>query len=301
MSNNYGLETKELTRKFGSQTAVDHVSLHIPKGAVYGLVGRNGAGKTTIMKMITNLIHTTSGDIYINGKKESPRHHQAVGTLIEEPGYMPNLSAYENLLSKCRLMNVKQPDKQAQQLLEAMKLEKTGKKAVKNFSLGMRQRVGIALAFCGFPSLVLLDEPINALDPQGIIEVREFLSKMKKEGMTILISSHLLDELLKVADYFGIISKGKLVKELSRQEMDQLTKTNLCIRVDKPTEARELLLDLGDIPISDHVLKISKEKAEPAILNERLLTAGIKVYEIYMEHLDAEDFFIQIMGGENYA
>ena len=217
----YLLCTNGLTKQYGRHKAVDSVNIHIRQGDIYGLIGRNGAGKTTILKIISGLASPTAGDFTLFGKtgKDVSPYMSRIGTLIEAPGVYPNMSARENLKLKCLAMGVRKKGC-IDDLLRIVGLENTGRKKIRNFSLGMKQRLGIALALVGDPDIVILDEPINGLDPQGIAEIRETLSKLNKEkNITLIISSHILEELSKIATNYGIIHDGVLLQEMTREEL----------------------------------------------------------------------------------
>ena len=217
----YILETKNLTKQYGRQKAVDSVNLHVRQGDIYGLIGRNGAGKTTIMKMISGLAAPTEGSFSIFGHegRTAELYMSRLGTLIEAPGIYPNMTARANLKIKCLAMGVRKKN-EIDELLEIVGLADTGRKSVKNFSLGMKQRLGIALALVGEPDILILDEPINGLDPQGIAEVRETLARLNREkNITFIISSHILEELSKIATNYGIINDGVLIKEMTREQL----------------------------------------------------------------------------------
>ena len=217
----YLLSTKGLSKCFGHHKAVDHANLHIRKGAIYGFIGRNGAGKTTCLKMISGLAEPTEGEIEIFGYKgnDLKQMRSRIGCLIEAPGLYENMTAYENIKTKCLFCGIHQKG-YIEDILEIIGLSHTGKKKAKHFSLGMKQRLGIGLALVGEPDLLVLDEPINGLDPQGIAEVRDTLSRLQQErNLTILISSHILEELSKLATDYGIIHNGTLLQELTREEL----------------------------------------------------------------------------------
>lgn len=219
----YIVKTQNLTKQFGNNKAVNDVTLHIRPGEIYGFIGRNGAGKTTFMKMISGLTTPTSGTIALFGRtgSEAAIHYTRIGNLIEQPGLYEGMTAKQNIRLKCLALGIHQPGYE-QDLLRTVGLEDIGKKKVKQFSLGMKQRLGIAMALAGKPDLLILDEPVNGLDPQGFAEIRALLLRLKTEkNITILISSHILEELYKIADTFGIIHKGSLIQELTREELDQ--------------------------------------------------------------------------------
>lgn len=202
------LETKNLTKTFGNQKAVDNISLKIKKNSIYGLLGPNGAGKSTTLKMITGMIHKTSGEIFFEGHKWSRDDLSDIGALIEMPALYENLSARENLKVRTLLLGL--PDSRIDEVLEIVSLKDTGKKKSGQFSLGMKQRLGIAIALLNNPKLLILDEPTNGLDPLGIQELRDLIRSFPEKGITVILSSHILAEVEQTADHIGIINNGKL-------------------------------------------------------------------------------------------
>lgn len=219
----YILSTDKLTKEYRHMKAVDSINLHINEGDIYGFIGRNGAGKTTTLKMISGLAAPTSGTftLFDQSYDEIIKNNgfSKVGSLIEEPGIYPDMTAFDNVYLKCIYAGIR--DKSyAMDLLKLVDLDRTGRKKAKGFSLGMKQRLGIALALVGNPKLLILDEPINGLDPQGILEIRETILKLNSEkNITFIISSHILGELSKMATRYGIIDKGQLIKEFSVEEL----------------------------------------------------------------------------------
>lgn len=202
------LETKNLTKTFGEQKAVDSISLKIKENSIYGLLGPNGAGKSTTLKMITGMIHKTSGEIFFEGHKWSRDDLSDIGALIEMPALYENLSARENLKVRTLLLGL--PDSRIDEVLEIVSLKDTGKKKSSQFSLGMKQRLGIAIALLNNPKLLILDEPTNGLDPLGIQELRDLIRSFPEKGITVILSSHILAEVEQTADHIGIINNGKL-------------------------------------------------------------------------------------------
>ncbi|MDU7650713.1 MAG: lantibiotic protection ABC transporter ATP-binding protein [Anaerococcus vaginalis] len=202
------LETKNLTKTFGNQKAVDNISLRIKENSIYGLLGPNGAGKSTTLKMITGMIHKTSGEIFFEGHKWSRDDLSDIGALIEMPALYENLSARENLKVRTLLLGL--PDSRIDEVLEIVSLKDTGKKKSSQFSLGMKQRLGIAIALLNNPKLLILDEPTNGLDPLGIQELRDLIRSFPEKGITVILSSHILAEVEQTADHIGIINNGKL-------------------------------------------------------------------------------------------
>lgn len=215
------IKTKELTKKFGSFVANDHVSVEIPKGVIYGLIGRNGAGKTTFMRMLLGLINPTHGEYELLGKSGSSISEALAqtGSIIETPKFYDHMSAYQNMVIRADLIGLKDAKKYIEDALKKMGLYEKRHNKVKNFSLGMKQSLGIAAAILGEPKLLILDEPTNGLDPIAIANVRKILEDLKTKGSTILISSHILGEMEKMATCYGFILDGKLVKEISEEEV----------------------------------------------------------------------------------
>ena len=216
------LKIQNLTKIYGKNTVLDHVNMNIPKGKVYGLIGPNGAGKSTIMKILTGLINKTSGSIIFEGREWSRRDLQKIGSIIEEPPLYKNLNAYDNMKVVTTMLGV--PDNVILPLLEKVGLGKIDRRPVKQFSLGMKQRLGIAISLINSPKLLILDEPTNGLDPIGIQELREIIESFKAEGMTIMISSHILSEVEHLSDYIGFIYEGKIVLEKKHDGSENLEK-----------------------------------------------------------------------------
>ncbi|TDT63302.1 lantibiotic protection ABC transporter ATP-binding protein [Fonticella tunisiensis] len=202
------LETRGLKKYYGKQLAVNDVSLKIPRGSIYGLLGPNGAGKSTILKMLTGLLYPSSGEIIVFGEPWQRKHLERIGALIESPALYGNLTAVENLLVHTKLMGL--PKERIYEVLETVDLKDTGKKLAAQFSMGMKQRLGIAIALLGYPELLILDEPTNGLDPIGIQELRELIRSFPKRGITVILSSHILPEVSQLVDHIGIISDGVL-------------------------------------------------------------------------------------------
>lgn len=227
--NEYFLETKKLTKKFKGEIAVDSVNLKIRKASIYGFLGPNGSGKSTTLKMITGLLYPTNGEIIIDGHKWSRKDLNDLGALIESPALYGNLTARENLKVHTTLLNI--PDSKIEDVLNIVGLRNTGKKRAGQFSLGMKQRLGIAIALLNDPKLLILDEPMNGLDPVGIEDLRKLIKSLKSKGITIIFSSHILSEVAQLAEDIGIIYKGKLTyqnkinkdEDLEKLFMDTIT------------------------------------------------------------------------------
>lgn len=202
------LETRYLKKYYGKQLAVNNISLQIPRGSIYGLLGPNGAGKTTTLKMITGLLYPGAGEIIVFGEPWQRKHLRRIGALIESPALYGNLTAFENLLVHAKLIGL--PKERIYEVLEIVELKDAGKKPVSQFSMGMKQRLGIAIALLGYPELLILDEPTNGLDPIGIQELRELIRSFPEKGITVILSSHILAEVSQLVDHIGIISGGEL-------------------------------------------------------------------------------------------
>ena len=305
----YILETQDLTKVYGNKEAAKDVNLHIAAGQIYGLSGRNGAGKTTIMRMISGLSLPTSGSYSLFGKTgyAMGKMLRNVGVLIEAPGIYPRLSAYENIKIKCIATGMNKKG-YAENVLESVGLDQSDwKKTAGAYSLGMRQRLGIGLALVGDPKILILDEPINGLDPQGIAEVRQTLANLRDEkGITIMISSHILDELAKVADCFGVINEGRLLDEFTAEELHRRCGQYVIIRTDDPEMTVKVLTGLGVDSIErehDGTLRISGFLDKTAAMSKAIVNAGIALTEIRLQSVTLEDYYLSITGkgGEQHG
>lgn len=296
------LSTHGLTKQFGHKKAVDSVDIHIKKGAVYGFIGRNGAGKTTFLKMISGLAKPTSGEIEMFGYKgkDLKKIRSRVGCLIETPGLYGNMDAYGNLVIKCKLLGIKKKG-YVSEILKIVGLHDIGNKKVKTFSLGMKQRLGIALALVGEPDLMVLDEPINGLDPQGIAEVRDTILQLQKErNMTILISSHILEELSKICTDYGIIHEGSLLQELTREELVKHCSERMELTLDEPEKALPLLDAMGFVNyqvVDKEHIHIYERLEESAAVNMELAKAGIMLKGIAITSEELESYYLNLTGG----
>ena len=294
----YVIETKDLVKKFNNKVAVDHVNLHVQKGDIYGYIGRNGAGKTTTMRAILGTLIPTSGEIILFGKNDLNNQRRRIGSLIEAPGIYKNCTASENMKRFSILSGG--DDKQIKELLEFVGLGNTGKKKAGQFSLGMKQRLGIAIALLGNPELLVLDEPINGLDPAGIKEIRDLMLKLNQEkGVTLIISSHLLDELGKIATRYGIINAGELIEEISAQELEERCKTCLNIVTPDVKKAQEVLLKNGWLHnhrSSEDKITLYEHIDNPSEINEALVKAGVRINELSFSGSGFEDYFIERLG-----
>ena len=298
------LKTYNITKKYGNQVAVNNVNMTIKKGEIYGFIGQNGAGKTTLIRLITGLIHKTGGEIELlgaTGEAELNKSRTMVGSLIETPSFYTNMTARENLEVSRLVRNI--PGKKCiDEVLELVGLKDVEKKKVKNFSLGMRQRLGIANALMGNPKLLILDEPINGLDPMGIVEIRELLKKINKEkDMTILISSHILSELSELATTYGIISNGKLIEEITAEELAEKCRQYIDLKVDDTSRAVTLLereLGISDYEVlEDKKIKVFSNLDNVGEVNSILSKSGVIVESISIKGENLEEYFMNKIGG----
>lgn len=292
------LKAIDITKKYGSKIVLKNVNMTINKGDIYGFIGKNGAGKTTFMRVILSLTPKDNGNVMYYDNKNISDIGLKVGSLIESPGLYKNATAYENLKRFSILYGAN--ENKINEILRIVGLENTGKRKAKDFSLGMRQRLGIAIALLGDPELLILDEPINGLDPEGIKEIRDVIVKLNKEkNITFLISSHLLDELSKVVTKYGIINNGELIEEISSKDLNEKCKNKLIIEVDKPNEAFNKLISIipeKDIRINKEHIEINSHINESGNINKLLVKSGIMVNAIYPNLDSLEEYFMKRIG-----
>ncbi|MDY4098110.1 MAG: ABC transporter ATP-binding protein [Lachnospiraceae bacterium] len=302
------IETKQLTKVYGEQTAVNAVNLHVKKGHIYGLLGRNGAGKTTIMKMILGLTSITSGKVEVFGqsiKGHEKRIYPRIGAIIETPGFYPNLTGTENLEIFAKLRGTAAPDA-VENALNVVGLSYKDKKLFSKYSLGMKQRLGIANAILHDPELLILDEPTNGLDPIGIAEVRNFIKDLSvKQGKTILISSHILSEISLLADDIGIIDHGVLLEENSMKNLERKNSKYTMLQVSDVSKASLILerqFHLEDYSVQDdHTLRLYDTTLDMAAINKALVVQDVAVISFQSCNDTLEDYFKKITGGEGIA
>ena len=302
------IETKQLTKQYGTQKSVAELNIHVQRGRIYGLLGRNGAGKTTTMKMLLGLTQPTSGEVAIwgkplpgNEKKLLPR----IGSLIESPGFYPNLTGTENLRIFAALRGLKNQNA-IQSALELVGLPYRDKKLFSQYSLGMKQRLAIALAVMHDPELLILDEPINGLDPIGIAEVRTFIRALCDErGKTILISSHILSEVALLADDIGIIDHGVLLEEESFTDLEARSSKYVRFTVSDTNRAAEILRDVfheTQFSTQDgHHLRMDSARVPVAKIVSAFVQHGLDVSEAATVEESLEDYFKRVTGGEGIA
>ena len=297
------VETYGLMKTFGGKTAVHHFDMHVNQGDIYGFVGRNGAGKTTVMRMLAGLAEPSGGEVRVFGT--SPREagtSRRIGVLIEAPGLYGTMSAYDNMMLKALALGLVDPKAKVRDLLEFTGLGQVGKKKTKQFSMGMKQRLGLALALLGDPDLLLLDEPLNGLDPEGAREIRRLIMQLNDQrGITVVISSHVLEQLGKMATRYGVIREGHMVRELTAADVDQECSDFLQVEAANPTLALAVLqerfpnLRFQSMPdASIRVFGAADAGAVGATLNEQ----SIAVQGLYAYKRDLEEFFVEMMGAE---
>ena len=303
---NYILQTNNLTKKYKNFQALNGLTMSVPKGSIYGFVGKNGAGKTTLMRLICGLQEPTSGDFTLygirNDSKDIINSRRRIGAVVETPSIYMDMTAEDNLKQQALVLGLPSFES-IPAILKLVGLENAGKKKARNFSLGMKQRLGIAVALIGSPDFIVLDEPTNGLDPQGIVEIRELILKLSREhDITVLISSHILGELSKLATHYGFIEKGCIVKEISAAELETVCRK--CIRVevsdtkilsrvlDKLNVDYEITTDTtaniyGELSLSKLVLSLAKENCE--------------LFSSHEQDENLETYFINLIGGDKNA
>jgi len=304
----YILRTNNLTKQYQTTLAVDNVSMNIKKGDIYGFVGKNGAGKTTLIRLITGLANKTSGTFELYGTLDSGKINEArrrMAAIVENPSIYLNMNAYNNLLMQCKILGIVDEESIIDNLkLVGLPYNKKDKKVAKNYSLGMRQRLGIAVSLIGNPDFIILDEPTNGLDPEGIIEIRELLIKLNTEkNITILISSHILGELSKLATCYGFINDGKLIQEISATKLMEQCKRCVKISVNTTKNISPILeskLNLKNYKIlNDKEINIFDEGVEISKIVSELSKNDISVDNIFNQNEDLEGYFINLVGGKH--
>ena len=301
----YVLKTEGITKAYGGKLVVDHVNMHVKKGDIDGFIGNIGAGKTTFMRLVAGLAAPLEGNMELFGSRELEKQRVRIGSLIEQPGIYDAMTAWENMEIMRRNFGI--TDKQAtDQMLEFVGLSKAGKKKVKNFSLGMKQRLGIAIALYRNPDFLILDEPINGLDPEGIIEMRDLLLKLNQEKqITILISSHILGELSKIATNYGIIKEGALIEEFESDELKSRCRRCQKLVVDDVELAVTILEERCHITNYDvpepGMIRVFESLEHSWQWNQELVQGGVKLMESYLTGQDLEGYFMDLLGGAKYV
>ncbi|CUP24581.1 ABC transporter ATP-binding protein [Clostridium disporicum] len=301
------IETENLTKQYGTTTVVDNINLHVPKGKIYGLLGRNGAGKTTAMKMMLQLVYPTGGAIRLFGTDYKEHTHSLygkIGSIIETPGFYSNLTGYENLKIIAKLRGQLSKDS-VQEALRVVGLEKETRKVFADYSLGMKQRLGIAAAIMHEPELLILDEPINGLDPIGISEIRSFLSELShSKGTTILISSHVLNEIEQIADIIGVMHEGRLIEEVNMAELQKRNRRYIEFELSNVEIAAKILenhYQIKDYSIQGNTIKIYDFTHNSGEINKAFVENGLLVTKINIDEENLENYFSGLIGGGSIA
>lgn len=301
----YVLTSDSLTKKYRHFKALDNLSIHVPKGSIYGLVGKNGAGKTTLIRLICGLQSPDSGEYVLYGKKNTDgkieTSRRRMGAVVEVPSLYQSMSAEENLRQQYRILGQPSFDG-VQRLLKLVGLEEAGSKKAKHFSLGMRQRLAIAIALAGDPDFLVLDEPVNGLDPQGIIEIRELILRLNREyQITVLISSHILDELSRLATHYGFLDQGRLVKEISASELEDSCRKCIRVRVSDMAGLSRVLETQG---LEYTVLSGQEADLFSPItvtaLSRLLEKEGCEILSIQEKEESLESYYLTLLGGERH-
>ncbi len=296
------LKTKNLTKRYNSFTALENVNMTVHQGDIYGLIGRNGAGKTTIMKIVTGLTEKSGGDFEIFSKKgkDAEQEKKRIGCLIENPAFFGGMTAYQNLKYYALQKGITD-EKQIDEALSLVNLTDVRNKKFKKFSLGMKQRLGIAFAVLDSPDLIILDEPINGLDPIGISELRDMFARLNKErGITFIISSHILSELYMVANHFMFIDNGKVLKDITKEELDLECMRCIAVKTDDIKRASTVIeqkLGISDYKIIDsNELRIYDRNIKPDSLNKLLIQNNVSVSAVFETGISLEDYFKSLVG-----
>ena len=297
----YILQTDNLSKIYGAKTVLNHVSIHVPKKSIYGLVGKNGAGKTTLMRIICGLAQQSEGSYTLLGKSDDAAVRQHMGMLIEKPGIYEHMTALENLRYSSLLFGL--PSQDYNKILEMVGLQNAGKKKARQFSLGMKQRLGIAISLLGNPDFLILDEPINGLDPEGVYEMRKMLEMLNHEhGTTIMIASHILSELYKLATDYAIIDGGCLIDEFSKETLESACSSGAQVTVEPKSLQNAKTLIASRYPdvrcevLSNQILRLY-EKINPADLNQFLVENKVRVCGLGANDEDIERFFVEKLSG----
>lgn len=297
----YILQTDNLSKVYGTKTVLNHVSIHVPKKSIYGLVGKNGAGKTTLMRIICGLTQQSEGSYTLLGKSDDAAVRNNMGMLIEKPGIYEHMTALENLRYFSMLFGLQSQDHH--KILEMVGLQNAGKKKARQFSLGMKQRLGIAISLLGNPDFLILDEPINGLDPEGVYEMRKMLETLNREnGTTIMIASHILSELYKLATDYAIIDGGCLIDEFSKETLERACSSGVQVTVEPEYLQGAKTLIASHYPnvrcevLSNQSLRLD-EKVNPADLNQFLVENNVRVCGLSTNGEDIEKFFVEKLSG----
>lgn len=304
---NIVLKTRNLSKKYHSHIAVDNANLEIKQGDIFGLVGKNGAGKTTLLRMITGLTMPTNGEIELFSETSEEglnKSRMRTGSIIETPSFFPYLSARKNL-EYYRIQRGIPENNIVEDALKLVGLENTGNKKFKNFSLGMKQRLGLAHAVMASPDLLILDEPINGLDPMGIVEFRDILLKLNRErNITIIISSHILSELAQLATSFGFIHDGRFIEHISSKELKEKCKSSISVKVDSTEKASAIIETQLDCKryevLNNNEIRIYEYIDKPEVVSQVLVENGVMLYSLNQIGANLENYFIDLIGGNKH-
>ena len=291
------IEIRNLTRNFGSKQALRGLNMTVPKGAIYGFIGENGSGKSTTEKIICGLIHPGGGQVKLYGKDHTdPDVRARVGVLIEAPGCYPNYSVWNNMMLQAANLGIRNPEKEIQKVLKMVRMEGAASNKYKNCSLGMKQRIGIAMALLGKPALLVLDEPINGLDADGMRIMREVLTDITANGeCTVLVSSHILGELEKIATHYGIVRGGKLIREMTAEELEADCRTYVALQTKDMSRAKTLLsCKYSRVEEENDYLRVY-DAGNPEEIVTYLYDNGILVSEIRTDKIGLEEYYIDLM------
>lgn len=292
---------RNLKKTYGKYTVINGLNLTVHKGAIYGFIGKNGAGKSTTQKMVCGLIHETAGELRIFGETiDSDKVRRKIGSLIETPGLYLNMTTWANIYMQAINLGLKKPEAACEEKLALVGLLDAKTKKAKALSLGMKQRLGLAIALLGNPEILVLDEPINGLDPEGIVQFRQVLEDLNKQGITIFISSHILGELAKIATHYGVLRDGVLVEEMTAQELIDKREGYLTIETSRAQEALSLLeghfaYERAEL-VAENQIRLY-DTIQAAQINRFLLENHFSVSELHLEKQDLEQYFLELMGG----
>ena len=294
------IEIKNLTKNFGEKQALQGLNMTVPKGSIYGFIGENGSGKSTTEKIICGLIRPSGGTVKLYGKDYTDVDVRAkIGVLIESPGCFPNMTVWNNLKLQADNLSIEKPDDEIRKILKLVRMEGAAGNKYKNCSLGMKQRIGIAMALLGNPTLLVLDEPINGLDADGMRIMREVLVDIAKSGATIVISSHILGELEKIATHYGIVRGGKMIAQMTAKELDESCRTFVAVKATKKDIAKALL--------ARKYLRVEEDENEyirvydqttPEVIVSYLYEEGVLINEIKTDKIGLEEYYIDLMKGK---
>lgn len=293
------IEIEQITKKFKSKTAVHNANFKIVKGEIFGLIGQNGAGKSTLLKMIGGLIEPTSGEIHYFDRAESENQsfYERMGLLIEQPGLYPHYTAYENLDLLALAYGLNNRKRNIHEMLKLVGLDVSNKTKVRNYSMGMKQRLGIAMAMIGSPDVLILDEPINGLDPQGIVEIRNLILDLNNKGLTIVISSHILEELSKIASTYAIIDHGEIIEVISKEELLNKCEERIELELDDASKAIPVLEQQLNIVsyevVNQQTIHIFDKHIETHEILKSLVHEGRLIHSVTKQKMSLEQYFLE--------